>query len=427
MIGYSPCCHAWAFAYRDLLDRGSGMAPPSDNRPENPDQASDGFADWFRSPPENAGSQPGYGAAQQGYQGQSPAFGTQGGYGTQPPGQQPDWGSQGGYQQPGGYGQQPGYQPDSGYPQQDSGYPQQGGYQQPGGYGQQAGYGQQDGYPQQQGGYPGYSQQAGYGQQPGYGDQPAYGQQAGYGTQPGYGEQQGYGTQQAYGGQPGYGTQQSFGYDQQQAGYGQQAYGGQPGYGTQQGFQPPGYPPPGFQQQGGPQQGPAHGHRSGGRNTLATVSLFTWILPVIGLIVAIAGYVKSRRVGAGAGRALVGTALSVAVLVAAVFVGLNVLKAADPGCGYFKGTALVTYNTMIDDLNKQASQATLSSELSTTISQLTTAEDKAQSSSVRSSLDTLIAELTAVKSDVASGSVPKTVVNTLNTDANAADNTCGTL
>ncbi|MGD0561440.1 MAG: hypothetical protein ABSA93_41530 [Streptosporangiaceae bacterium] len=82
---------------------------------------------------------------------------------------------------------------------------------------------------------------------------------------------------------------------------------------------------------------------------------------------------------------------------------------------------------MIDDLNGQATPATLTGALTSTISQLTTAENKAQSSSVRSSLSTLIAELGAVKSDVSSGSVPKNVVNTLNTDANAADNTCGTL
>jgi predicted PurR-regulated permease PerM len=160
---------------------------------------------------------------------------------------------------------------------------------------------------------------------------------------------------------------------------------------------------------------------------MATAALFLWIIPLVGLIVGIAAYVRSRRVGKGAARAITGIVLSVVIAGLAVFLVPKLIKASDPGCTYFKGTALSTYNSMVGDLNSGATQSTLSGEVTTTISQLTTAENDAQNSSVRSSLATLIGELGVVQKDVAGGSVPKSVISALNNDADATDNACGTI
>jgi len=281
----------------------------------------------------------------------------------------------------------------------------------------------------------------------------------GYGDwfRPSPGEPPGYGSQPPAAGQQGWSYQEPAGYG---GGY-------PPGY-AQPGYDQPGYPQPGYAQPGYPQQppppyqgqsayaqqappaeaprpvfggyaglgnsGPDPGQGSGdptittpAKNKMATAALVAWIIPVAGLVVGIAGYAKSRTTGVGAARALIGIALSVAVLAGGVFLTPKLLKAFDPGCDYFKGTALNSYNQMIGDLNKQASQSKLSSDIQTTISQLMTAETRAKSSAVENSLSSLLTQLSTIRTDVSDGSVPGGVVQSLNSAAQAADNACGTL
>jgi hypothetical protein len=97
---------------------------------------------------------------------------------------------------------------------------------------------------------------------------------------------------------------------------------------------------------------------------------------------------------------------------------------ADPGCNAYNPGALTAYNQTITDLNAQASQATLSRDLTTAVAQLSAAVGQAQSATVKSSLQGLLAQLTQVQGDVQKGSVPAATVAQLNTAAAAADNAC---
>ena len=97
---------------------------------------------------------------------------------------------------------------------------------------------------------------------------------------------------------------------------------------------------------------------------------------------------------------------------------------SDPGCKVYANTALSAYNKTINDLNAQASQATLSADMTTAIDGLTTASAQAQSAPARSALRALLAEFKVVRADVAAGSVPESTVKTLNADSAAADSAC---
>ena len=93
-------------------------------------------------------------------------------------------------------------------------------------------------------------------------------------------------------------------------------------------------------------------------------------------------------------------------------------------CKSNTGTALTAYNTTIDDLNAQASQAKLTTDMNTAIAELQTAAGQAQSASAKTALNGLLTELTAVRTDVQSGSVPSATVSQLNAAATKADNAC---
>ncbi len=115
------------------------------------------------------------------------------------------------------------------------------------------------------------------------------------------------------------------------------------------------------------------------------------------------------------------------VAVGAVVVAPKLLSSggsSDPGCKAYSGTALTSYNKTIHDLNGQATQAVLAVDMSTSITDLTSAVSQAQSASVKSALDRLLTELKTVQADVKSGSVPTPTVNTLNADSTAADQAC---
>jgi hypothetical protein len=177
------------------------------------------------------------------------------------------------------------------------------------------------------------------------------------------------------------------------------AYPGYPQQDAYPGYSQGGYP--GFQQdaQGGPMAPPgANGSGSGKTG---------------------GGKLKGKR------GLLIGGAAAVAVIAAAgVIVAPKLLGPTDPGCKAYTGTALTAYNNTIDDLNAQASQAKLTSDMNTAIAELRTAAGQAQSASAKSALNGLLTELTSVRTDVQSGSVPSTTVSQLNAAANKADSAC---
>lgn len=197
---------------------------------------------------------------------------------------------------------------------------------------------------------------------------------------------------QQYGGYPGYqqGTPPGYPRDGYQ-GYPPQD--GYQGYPQQDGYQ--GYPPqdgyPGFPQ---PPGAPGTGRRGGGK--------------------------LSRR-----NRWLIAGAAVVAVLaVAGVFLTPKLLGSTDPGCKAYTGTALTAYNKTIDDLNRQAPQATLTGDMTRAINKLKAAVGQAQSASAKSALNGLLAQLKAVSGDMRQGAVPAGTVSKLNAAATTADNAC---
>jgi hypothetical protein len=97
---------------------------------------------------------------------------------------------------------------------------------------------------------------------------------------------------------------------------------------------------------------------------------------------------------------------------------------SDPGCKVYANTALSAYNKTINDLNAQASQATLSADMTAAIGGLTNASAQAQSPAAKSALSALLAEFKVVRADVAKGSVPGSTVKALNAASAAADSAC---
>jgi hypothetical protein len=131
-----------------------------------------------------------------------------------------------------------------------------------------------------------------------------------------------------------------------------------------------------------------------------------------------------HRLG-GKSRLLIGGAVAVVVVAGGVALAVpKLLGSSDPGCASYTGTALTAYNQTISDLNAQASQARLTSDMTTAIADLTTAADQAESATVKSALDGLLSQLSTVRADVQAGSVSAQTVTALNNASRAADNAC---
>ena len=121
-------------------------------------------------------------------------------------------------------------------------------------------------------------------------------------------------------------------------------------------------------------------------------------------------------IGAGAAVVVLGVGVAVAIP--------RLTQHTDPGCAAYKVNALPAYNQTITDLNNQASQATLSSDLTTAIAQLSAAAGQAQAAPVKSALQGLLTQLTQVQADTQKGSVPAATVSQLNTAATTVDSAC---
>jgi hypothetical protein len=123
---------------------------------------------------------------------------------------------------------------------------------------------------------------------------------------------------------------------------------------------------------------------------------------------------------------IAGAGVLAVVAVGGVVVAPGLLSrgSSDPGCKAYSGAALTAYNKTIDDLNAQASQSVLSTDMSTAITDLNSAISQAQAAPVKSALNGLLTQLKAVQADVKSGSVPTSTVNSLNAASTAADHAC---
>jgi hypothetical protein len=119
-----------------------------------------------------------------------------------------------------------------------------------------------------------------------------------------------------------------------------------------------------------------------------------------------------------------GASVLAVVAVGAVVVVPRLMGPSDPGCKEYVGTSLADYNKTINDLNAQASQATLSADMTRTVGTLTYAVNQTNSTTVKAALNGLLTELKTVQADVRAGSVPTKTVDALNNASSAADNAC---
>jgi hypothetical protein len=225
----------------------------------------------------------------------------------------------------------------------------------------------------------------------------------GFPAPPRQGEFQGYPPPNFPGGQPpGFSGQQAEGFQQTAA-----FPGPQPGIANQQAGAFPGFGQPSF---AGAQFGQMpFGGPVGGPPAPSATAATPWY----------------QRLGSGKPRLLIGGAVAVVVVAGGAALAVpKLLGSSDPGCASYTGTALTAYNQTINDLNAQASQSQLTSDMTTAIADLSTAADQAQSATVKSALDGLLSELSIVRADVQKGSVPAQAVTALNSASRTADNAC---
>jgi hypothetical protein len=168
-------------------------------------------------------------------------------------------------------------------------------------------------------------------------------------------------------------------------------------------------------------------------NRPATAALIAGILGVTGIGVLLglgfgaAGLVKARTVGAGRVRSWVAIALSLLWAGAFVYVAPHIVKAADPGCTYFKEKVLPHYDAAIVDLNTRAGSNKTTADLATAVAGLGRAAAKSRNSPAQDALRTLTGQLKTASNDQIAGQIPSSVMRTLNHDAAVADNACGTI
>lgn len=168
-------------------------------------------------------------------------------------------------------------------------------------------------------------------------------------------------------------------------------------------------------------------------NGAATASLIAGILGVtgIGVLLGLAfgavGLVRSRRVHVGKVRCWTGIILSLLWAGGFGYVVPHVIKASDPGCTWFKEKVLPHYNQAIEDLDTRAASNKTTADLAIAVAGLTSASAKARNPQARTALRALTSQLKKASNDQIGGQIPASVMLTLNHDAVAADNACGTM
>jgi hypothetical protein len=126
-------------------------------------------------------------------------------------------------------------------------------------------------------------------------------------------------------------------------------------------------------------------------------------------------------------RSWIGIVLSLLWAGGFVYVAPHVVKAADPGCTAFKEKVLPHYNRAIGDLDTKPTTNKTTADLATAVAGLASAAANSKNPQARSALLTLTRQLRTASNDQIGGQIPATVMLTLNHDAVAADNACGTI
>jgi hypothetical protein len=174
-----------------------------------------------------------------------------------------------------------------------------------------------------------------------------------------------------------------------------------------------------------------------GANGYATTALVTGILGAalgtipVSLTCGMLGLRRARRAGRGApGRVRcwlgIGCALCWAAL--AGYLVPHLVAAADPGCVAYKGSVLVAYQRVINDLTVNANDATTARDVRAAVRQLDRAAAHSRNRAASASLGTLSAQLHTVLAAVSARQpVPRADLQELNRDSALADGACGTV
>jgi len=169
-------------------------------------------------------------------------------------------------------------------------------------------------------------------------------------------------------------------------------------------------------------------------NGFATASLalgaagVTLITVVPGVVFGILGLRRAAGRGSGRLRSWLGIGLAVFWAAAGLYLVPHLVRAADPGCAAYKGTALTAYNRVISDFSGSHAAPNLTADVSRATGELEAAADQSRDPAAAGALAGLSQDLRTVLGELHSGAVvPRRAMQALNRDAARTDAACGTL
>jgi hypothetical protein len=154
----------------------------------------------------------------------------------------------------------------------------------------------------------------------------------------------------------------------------------------------------------------------------------TLVTIVPGLVFGILGLRRAGHRGTGRVRSWLGIGLCLLWTAAAIYLVPHLVRAADPGCSAYKGSALTAYNRAIADFNGNHTTPNITRDVARATSALETAADRSRDPAAARALNVLTRDLRAVLDDLHTGAVvPESAMQALNRDTAHADAACGTL
>ncbi|HUY45343.1 MAG TPA: hypothetical protein VMV92_06415 [Streptosporangiaceae bacterium] len=147
-----------------------------------------------------------------------------------------------------------------------------------------------------------------------------------------------------------------------------------------------------------------------------------------GLILGVLGLRRTRQGRRGLVRCWLAIALALGWAGVTAYFLPHLVRAADPGCVAYKGTALTAYNRVVNDVNRGADRAVLARDVTAAIREINRARSDSRNAAASRSLGALSHGLQAMVTDVKAGVVvPSHVLLTLNHETGIADGACGTV
>jgi len=154
----------------------------------------------------------------------------------------------------------------------------------------------------------------------------------------------------------------------------------------------------------------------------------TLVTIVPGLVFGILGLRRAGHRGTGRVRSWLGIGLCLLWTAAASYLVPHLVRAADPGCTAYKGSALTAYNRAIADFNGNHTTPNIARDVARAASALETAADRSRDPATMRALTVLTRDLRTVLDDLHTGAaVPGSAMQALNRDAAHADAACGTI